>query len=167
MAPLNKNRVYFTPQNFIVSRLPTFMPFPISKAVTTKTMQTQRAIFNATAACRKSFIACQDVDGLMKAEWAENRLADFNLWASGTGASGRSRASLDARLALRPDARDVITNLLLLLNTAVEECIALGKITKLTLGCCPLSDVNMDFAYISQVGHHLEHRSARGGCRFE
>jgi len=65
----------------------------------------------------------------MKDEWAENRLADFNLWASGIGASARNRASLDARLAVRPDARDVIASLLRLLNSVVEECMILGRVT--------------------------------------
>ncbi|RTE68881.1 hypothetical protein BHE90_016738 [Fusarium euwallaceae] len=84
-------------------------------------------IFDATAACRKSFVECQKFQVLAKAEWAENRLADFNLWASGIGASTRNRASLDARLALRPDARDVIVNLLRLLNAVVEGCMVLAE----------------------------------------
>ncbi|RSL76302.1 hypothetical protein CEP51_010085 [Fusarium floridanum] len=90
-------------------------------------MQAQSTIFDATAACRKSFVECQTFQVLAKAEWAENRLADFNLWASGIGASTRNRASLDARLALRPDARDVIVNLLRLLNALVEGCMVLAE----------------------------------------
>jgi hypothetical protein len=90
-------------------------------------MQAQPVILEATAACRKSLVKCLKVEELMKNEWAENRLADFNLWASGIGASASNRASLDARLALKSDARDIIANLLRLLNTVVEECILLGK----------------------------------------
>ncbi|PNP40737.1 hypothetical protein THARTR1_11239 [Trichoderma harzianum] len=89
-------------------------------------METQLVIFDATAECRKSFMKCQKLPALMKGKWAENRLADFNLWASGLGASARNRASLDARLALRSDTRDTIANLLRLLNTVVVKCIALG-----------------------------------------
>lgn len=89
-------------------------------------METQLVIFDATAKCRKSFMKCQKLPALMKGNWAENRLADFNLWASGLGASARNRASLDARLALRSDTRDTIANLLRLLNTVVVKCIALG-----------------------------------------
>lgn len=89
-------------------------------------METQLVIFDATAECRKSFMKCQKLPALMKGKWAENRLGDFNLWASGLGASARNRASLDARLALRSDTRDTIANLLRLLNTVVVKCIALG-----------------------------------------
>lgn len=63
----------------------------------------------------------------MKDEWAENRLADFNLWVSGIGASARGRASLDSRLALRPEVREVIVNLLRLLAGVVDECKRLGQ----------------------------------------
>lgn len=91
-------------------------------------MTTQPVIFNAAAECRKSFIQCQTVDFLMENEWAENRLADFNLWASGIGASVRSRASLDARLALRVDAQNVVAGLLWTLNMEIEQCIKHGKV---------------------------------------
>ncbi|KAL7908138.1 hypothetical protein GGI35DRAFT_54686 [Trichoderma velutinum] len=90
-------------------------------------METQLVVFDATAECRKSFMKCQELSALMKGKWAENRLADFNLWASGLGASARNRASLDSRLALRPDTRDTIANLLRLLNTVVVKCIALAQ----------------------------------------
>jgi hypothetical protein len=98
-------------------------------------------------------VECKKVEGLMKNEWAENRLADFNLWASGIGASARNRASLDARLALRQDARDVIANLLRLLNTVVEECMVLGRVT-LVLRLDIV--VNVIHACPSSIGHHSE-----------
>ncbi|KAK8059236.1 WD repeat-containing protein 88 [Apiospora saccharicola] len=65
----------------------------------------------------------------MAGEWAENRLADFNLWASGIGASSRHRASLDARLSVNKDARDFIHNLLRALHNTLEQCkdLAQGK----------------------------------------
>ena len=63
----------------------------------------------------------------MQNEWAENRLADFNLWASGVGASVQGKASLDARLATRPDARDAVANLLDVLTGAIGECKELGE----------------------------------------
>ncbi|KAF5700463.1 calcium calmodulin-dependent kinase [Fusarium mundagurra] len=80
----------------------------------------QGAIYSATQICRKSLSECIEVEELMQNEWAENRLADFNLWASGLGASVQGRASLDARLALRPDARDAVANLLQVLTDAIE-----------------------------------------------
>lgn len=89
----------------------------------------EEAIYNATQICRKSLSDCIQSDELMQNEWAENRLADFNLWASGLGASVQGRASLDARLASRPDAQDAVANLLQVLTDAVEHCKALGKRT--------------------------------------
>jgi hypothetical protein len=89
----------------------------------------EEAIYNATQICRKALNECLEVKELMKNEWAENRLADFNLWASGLGASVRGRASLDARLASRPDARDAVENLLQVLTGAIEDCKALGERT--------------------------------------
>lgn len=66
---------------------------------------------------------------VMKDEWAENRLADFNIWVSGIGASARNRASLDSRL--KPEACEAIANLLRLLAGVVDECkrLALSKTT--------------------------------------
>ncbi|UNI20028.1 WD repeat-containing protein 88, variant 2 [Purpureocillium takamizusanense] len=85
-------------------------------------MEPSRVIYEATTACLRSFTDCLAVETLMKDEWAENRLADFNLWVSGVGACSSNRASLDARLALKREARDVIANLLHLLAGEVDEC---------------------------------------------
>ena len=90
-------------------------------------MEVSRVIFEATAVCLQSFTDCLAVEALMTDEWAENRLADFNLWVSGIGASARGRASLDSRMALKPEARDVIANLLRLLAGVVDECKKLGQ----------------------------------------
>ncbi|PFH61505.1 hypothetical protein XA68_17162 [Ophiocordyceps unilateralis] len=89
-------------------------------------MEAQPTIYDATASCRKALVECQGFELLMKNEWAENRLADFNLWASGIGASVRNRTSLDSRLGLRPDARDIVTNLLQLLQAEAEGCMKLA-----------------------------------------
>lgn len=80
------------------------------------------AILEAFQACRKSLRGCVDIPALMHHEWAENHLADFNLWGAGIGASADGRASLDSRLALKPSARDVIVNLLRIFKTLIEEC---------------------------------------------
>lgn len=90
-------------------------------------MEVNPVIFEAAAACRRSLLKCQRVERLMKDEWAENRLADFNLWDSGIGASARNRASLDARLMMRKDAQKIVGNLVQVLTAVVEECIARGK----------------------------------------
>lgn len=41
----------------------------------------------------------------MNKEWAENRLADFNIWAAGVGASAKQKASPEERLAFEPQVR--------------------------------------------------------------
>ncbi len=86
-----------------------------------------RHIFNATASCRGSLHECLLVEALKEHGWAENRLADFNLWAAGVGASAPTQASLDWRLHFQPEARTVLTNLLVTLKGFVDQCRELGK----------------------------------------
>jgi hypothetical protein len=83
-------------------------------------------ISEATAACRQSFEECLPMGNLMDKEWAENRLADFNLWAAGVGASAKQKASLEERLAFEPDVRAVVLNLLIMLRKFVEQCREFG-----------------------------------------
>lgn len=85
-----------------------------------------RDIFNATALCRASLSECQSIESLTRRGWAENRLADFNFWAAGVGASAPTQASLDWRLYFQPHARIVLTNLLVTLRQFVELCKELG-----------------------------------------
>ena len=91
-------------------------------------MEVSSIIFGATEVCLRSFTNCLTVEALSTNEWAENRLADFNLWVSGIGALARGRASLDSRLALQPDIVEVIANLLHLLAGLVDECKDLGQV---------------------------------------
>lgn len=83
----------------------------------------EQGIKEAAQQCVDLFTRCLQNPPLMENEWAENRLADMNLWISGTGACARGRASLDSRLASRPEAHDVIVNLLRLLSTMIDECL--------------------------------------------
>ncbi|KAM0454209.1 hypothetical protein ACHAPV_008479, partial [Trichoderma viride] len=85
-------------------------------------MSSSTIISEATQVCLQSFTNCLEVEELLKDEWAENRLADFNLWISGTGALAGGRASLDHRLRAKPEARAVIANLLRLLAETVDKC---------------------------------------------
>ncbi|KAL4778459.1 hypothetical protein BJX76DRAFT_362718 [Aspergillus varians] len=84
---------------------------------------TMTSIFDATTACRQIFVAATKTPQLMKEEWAENLMADFNLWAASAGASTTGKASLDYRLRTNPQALRIITNLLLILKALVEDCI--------------------------------------------
>ncbi|KAJ9151784.1 putative transcription factor Zn, C2H2 protein [Pleurostoma richardsiae] len=83
-------------------------------------------IFEAAKACQGGLTACVKVPVLMEEEWAENRLADFNLWANGVGALATGRASLDSRLGFKPEVQRVVTNLLYLLKDIVDECYKIG-----------------------------------------
>ncbi|KAJ5995826.1 hypothetical protein N7481_002803 [Penicillium waksmanii] len=60
----------------------------------------------------------------MQNEWAENRLADFNLWSTGVGAYTMGKASLDHRLRANPEAHTILINLLLMLKILIHRCIA-------------------------------------------
>lgn len=85
----------------------------------------------ATQRCRLSLNQCLATPLLMEREWAENRLADFNLWASGIGATAGygDKISLDARLRGKPALLDVFLRLLEMLLTFLEECQSLSIIT--------------------------------------
>lgn len=87
------------------------------------------SIFYASDACRQSFDDCLTIKSLKHNEWAENRLAEFNLWATGIGVSEKQRASLDERLIFEIEVRDVITNLLITLKAFIEECKKLGRLS--------------------------------------
>jgi hypothetical protein len=80
------------------------------------------SIHHATARCRASLKRCGTIASLMHHEWAENRLADFNLWSTGVGASAKGKVSLDSRLAFEPDVKTLVINLLVLLDKTIEEC---------------------------------------------
>lgn len=95
-------------------------------------MSSGTIISEATQVCLQSFTNCLEVEELLKDEWAENRLADFNLWISGTGALAGGRASLDHRLRAKPEARAVIANLLRLLAETVEKCKTSSQIRSLS-----------------------------------
>ncbi|KAJ6024228.1 hypothetical protein N7540_005025, partial [Penicillium herquei] len=83
---------------------------------------TVETIAEVVKTCVDGLVECLAVEALMENEWAENRLADLNLWISGTGALARGRASLDHRLATRPEAREVVLNSLRLLGSMIDEC---------------------------------------------
>ncbi|KAL3482044.1 hypothetical protein BJX99DRAFT_253167 [Aspergillus californicus] len=90
------------------------------------------SISNATIACRQTFSAATRISRLMEGEWAENRMADFNLWAAGAGASTTGKASLDYRLRTNPQALRIVTNLLLILKALVDDCIAASTPSQVT-----------------------------------
>lgn len=64
----------------------------------------------------------------MQHEWAENRLAEFKLWAAGTGVFAGDKTSLDARLAVNLETKNLITSILILLIDCIEKCKKLGEL---------------------------------------
>ena len=86
-----------------------------------------RSIYEASSACRKVLEQCLDVESLMVDEWPRKRLADFNIWASGSGALAKKKASLDQRLATKQNVYSVIINLLSLLESLIGECQRRGR----------------------------------------
>lgn len=75
----------------------------------------QVQIFHKTQACR-DLLTRGAAEHLVKSatddEWYGNRLADFNLWAAGLGASKTGHASLEYRLRDRLDVKEIIQGLL-------------------------------------------------------
>ena len=65
---------------------------------------------------------------LKENEWAEDRLIDFNLWASGVGVFAKPPASLDDRLKLNEDVQSVVLSLLSTFNMFLELCVEHGMI---------------------------------------
>ncbi|KAM7210129.1 hypothetical protein V8F06_014485 [Rhypophila decipiens] len=88
---------------------------------------THRSIYEATLSCRQRLRQCIDVPALMVDEWPQKRLADFNLWASDSGALAKQTASLDQRLAEKRTVRQVILNLLSLLESLLGRIQNLGQ----------------------------------------
>ncbi|KAJ5807718.1 hypothetical protein N7447_011174 [Penicillium robsamsonii] len=88
-------------------------------------MADQLAIYDATLACHQVF---RDLGAVpILEEWAENCLADLNLWANGAGALKVGKASLDARLSSNLDAKIFVVNLLRMLQGFVEKCVEIGS----------------------------------------
>lgn len=85
-------------------------------------MATKESIADVTTSCLSHFNDCLGIELLMADEWAENRLADFNVWIFSMGATARGRASLDSRLAARPRTGEIIIELLRLLDGLVCQC---------------------------------------------
>jgi len=85
------------------------------------------SIYDATERWRCSFQRYLAINNLTYHEWAENRLADFNLWAAGVGASTNREACLDTRLSDEPGARQVVISVLVTLEAYVKQCARLGN----------------------------------------
>lgn len=77
----------------------------------------------ATKNCISSLERCLAIKPLMRESWAENRLAEMNLWASNLGVLADNEASLNQRLQSQTTSRLVSITLLLILHDLVENAI--------------------------------------------
>lgn len=103
-------------------------------------MATEETIADVTVLCLKHFNDCLVVEPLMADEWAENRLADFNIWIFSVGATACGRASLDSRLASSPGTQEIIVELLRLLDKLICQCKSLGDDTEALESASMLND---------------------------
>lgn len=89
----------------------------------TDVRDTTRSISDLSQSCRQRLEACVALPALAAHKDSFRvRLADFNLWTSGSGALAKKRLSLDTRLADEPNAHAVILNLLSLMVTLLAKC---------------------------------------------
>ncbi|KAI1131559.1 hypothetical protein F5Y10DRAFT_262131 [Nemania abortiva] len=72
-------------------------------------------------ACKQQFRKCLDIPCLDYDTWLEQKSAEFNWWTSGLNADKSGPGSLDARLRLRPDIRDVVADVLNGLESALYK----------------------------------------------
>lgn len=74
--------------------------------------------------CIDRFDQTLEIAALTDNQWAENRRADFKLWADGVGAQASRNASLDARLEGREHELSLINTLLLNLRSYLGDCLS-------------------------------------------
>ena len=84
--------------------------------------RSEASISTAAQQCRALLRACRELDALKHDEWAENRLAEFNLWTASSGVFAGDRASLDYRLAPHPEVKSVMVSLLAVLTESLTQC---------------------------------------------
>ncbi|KAK8099658.1 D-serine dehydratase [Apiospora kogelbergensis] len=81
-------------------------------------------IAEPASVCRVSFLDCLACADLMKLEWAENRLADFDLWALDFM---RYHTPVDGRPSPDDHTRNVIVHVLKLLHSCIQQCLSLAN----------------------------------------
>ncbi|KAF4957458.1 hypothetical protein FGADI_3094 [Fusarium gaditjirri] len=85
-------------------------------------MEADLTIRKKTRFCKEEFQRCLKIQDLAADDWLEQKSAEFNWWVSGLNADKIGPGSLDSRLMLRPDVRDVVADLLDGLITALSKC---------------------------------------------
>ncbi len=77
--------------------------------------------------CKQLFQSCLDIPALDEDDWLEQKCAEFSWWTSGLNVDKSGPGSLDSRLRLRPDVRDVVADLLDGLIIALSKCKEIGE----------------------------------------
>ncbi|KAH6887068.1 hypothetical protein B0T10DRAFT_575574 [Thelonectria olida] len=85
------------------------------------------------------FQSCLDIPELSENDWLEQKSAEFNWWTSGLNADKTNISSLDHRLSLRPDVKDVVAGLLDGINSALSECAEIHSNGALSMASEPSS----------------------------
>ncbi|KAF5674771.1 Hsp70 chaperone protein [Fusarium circinatum] len=87
----------------------------------TPTMDAELIIRNKSQVCKEAFQTCLKIQDLAEDDWLEQKSAEFNWWISGLNADKIGPGSLDSRLMLRPDVKEVVVDLLESLIIALSE----------------------------------------------
>jgi len=90
-------------------------------------MASEFVLSQKTRACKRLFQKCLNIPDLSEDDWLEQKCAEFNWWASGLNADKSGLGSLDSRLRLRLDVKDVVAGLLDGVVTALSKCDEIGK----------------------------------------
>jgi hypothetical protein len=77
----------------------------------------------AASQCHDYMQNCLHQRLLMESDWAENILADFNLWAASFGIFSGRRAAFDDRILRDENNRLLMSNILSLLQMSVQACL--------------------------------------------
>jgi hypothetical protein len=96
--------------------------------------------------CRDALRQSHRIPGLMQYEWAENRLAEFNLWAAGAGVFAGDRASLDSRLAVESETLNLVISILILLLGSVKKCQEICRTSVLRIDPLVHSDLMINYS---------------------
>ncbi|KAM4055138.1 hypothetical protein HRG_005945 [Hirsutella rhossiliensis] len=83
--------------------------------------KTEFILREKTRACKQLFQKCLHIPDIDEDDWLAQKSAEFNLCTSGLKADKHGPDSLDSRLRLRPDIRDVVADLLDGLVTALSK----------------------------------------------
>lgn len=90
-------------------------------------MSSNTTIYATSIAVRDALLKYNATSNMEHKEWAEDMLADFNIWAYDSGACIKGMNSLDSRITISIHVREVVVNMLSMLNNIVARLQAQGK----------------------------------------